>query len=234
MSFKETYGQKPIFGMIHLSSTEPVRRALRELELYEEEGLAGAIIENYHGETHDVIDTLKETHRFTRLKIGINILPNEDALALSLAKQYGASFVQLDHVAGHYRDRGTVNFEAYIHARSRHPNIHVLGGVHPKYYEPLTPLEDDLVRAVGRADAIVVTGQGTGKETPIEKILQFRETIGLHPLIVGAGCTPKNIYSQLKIADGAIVGSAFKPHANTRNEVDPKMVRDFMARARSR
>ena len=41
---------KPIIGMIHLAGDtqkEKVSRALEELELYEQEGVDGAIIENY-------------------------------------------------------------------------------------------------------------------------------------------------------------------------------------------
>ena len=66
-----------------------------------------------------------------------------------------------------------------------------------------------------RADAIVVTGEGTGIETSIEKILQFREIIGDFPLIVGAGVTPDNAHEQLENTDGVIVGSSLKPFNQT-------------------
>ena len=80
-----------------------------------------------------------------------------------------------------------------------------------------------------RADAIVVTGAGTGKETPLRKIQDFRRIIGDHPLIVGAGLIPDNAYDQLSIADGAIVGSSLKMQNDTRMPVDRSRIRDLMA-----
>ena len=76
---------------------------------------------------------------------------------------------------------------------------------------------------------IVVTGEGTGKETPIDKIERFREIMGKYPLIVGAGLTPDNAYNQLLIADSAIVGSCLKKDSNTDNPVDRERVRALMA-----
>ena len=48
--------EKPIIGMIHLAgrdSSEKVERALDEIVIYEEEGLDGVIIEDYHGSPDD-------------------------------------------------------------------------------------------------------------------------------------------------------------------------------------
>ena len=78
-----------------------------------------------------------------------------------------------------------------------------------------------------RADAIVVTGEGTGKETPLDKIKRFREKIGDFPLVVGAGVDSYNVMGQLKIADGAIIGSYFKK-GYTWNHIDPFAVKNFM------
>ena len=61
-----------------------------------------------------------------------------------------------------------------------------------------------------RCDAIAVSQDETGQETSMEKIMEFRNTIGDFPLIVGAGMTAENCAKQLTIADGAIVGSYFK------------------------
>ena len=46
--------------------------------------------------------------------------------------------------------------------------------------------------------------------------------------IVGAGLTAQNVKEQLEFADGAIVGSAFKPNGRTRQMVDSDLVREFM------
>ncbi len=231
--YQEKFGVLPIFGMIHLAGKNPVQRALREIALFEEEGISGAIIENYYGSMEDVVKTLEETATSLTLKIprGVNILPNEFENAFFLAHLYGAEFIQLDHVAGAYTNGKMFDIALYDRYRQNYLDVSVLGGVWPKYYTPFagSNLETDLRVGMGRADAIVVTGAGTGKETPFEKISQFRNVLGDYPLIIGAGLTPENAYQQLSLADGAIVGTALKVGNETGNEVDRAKVRDLMA-----
>jgi predicted TIM-barrel enzyme len=120
--------------------------------------------------------------------------------------------------------------DSYNKFRQEFQNIAVLGGVWPKYYTPVfnSNLENDLKQGVKRANAIVVTGSGTGKETPLEKIEEFRKIIGNYPLIVGAGLNINNAYEQLSIADGAIVGSCLKYKEITEKRMDKIKVRDLM------
>lgn len=229
--YNQIFGKIPILGMIHLAGQNPVKRALEELALFEEEEVDGAIIENYHGSVEDVVATLQETHkRKPNVVIGVNVLPNEFYQSLPLAQKYGVDFVQLDQVAGTYRS-GQLDFEYYERVKSQYPEISVLGGVWPKYYHPIegSDLETDLRTGIQRAEAIVVTGAGTGKETPLDKINQFREIIGEYPLVVGAGLTPDNAYDQLCISNGVIVGTSLKVDNNTYNPMDRQRVRDFMS-----
>jgi len=69
------FKNKPIIGMIHLSGTYPIERAIEEIKIYEDFGIDGIIVENYHAGVSDVIDVLSVIN--TKLEIGINILPNE-------------------------------------------------------------------------------------------------------------------------------------------------------------
>ncbi len=239
--FQSLFGIKPVIGMIHLSGGESTRieRALEELTIYEEQGINGAIIENYHGSDQDVATVLDiVSKRRTRLILGVNILPNEFDLAFTLAKRYGAGFIQIDYVAGRYSGGEEIDVADYQEKRRSFQDILVLGGVWPKYYAPIegSNLEDDVREGIQRADALVVTGEGTGKETPLEKIKSFRRVAGdQFPLIVGAGATPTNIVDALQIADGVIVGSYLKRDEITRYPVDRQRVQEFMiavARAR--
>ena len=90
-------------------------------------------------------------------------------------------------------------------------------------------MEEDLKMGMKLCDAIVVTGQGTGKETPLDKIKYFRSVIGNFPLIIGAGLTADNI-NQMEWVDGAIVGSYFKPGGATTAKVDRELVKKFMSK----
>ncbi|MCK4927358.1 MAG: membrane biogenesis protein [Candidatus Aenigmarchaeota archaeon] len=216
--FYELFGYKPPkIAMIHLAGDDPAAQALREIGIYEQEKIDAIIVENYHGSIFDVERTLEAIkERGTKLVVGVNILPNEYTVAFDMADRYGAKFIQLDHVAGKYQG-AVFNTKLYEECRNKHSGIAVFGGVWPKYYTPIqgSDLELDLKEGMERADAIVVTGEGTGIETSIEKILQFREIIGDFPLIVGAGVTPDNAREQLENADGVIVGSSLKPFNQT-------------------
>ena len=217
--------------MIHLAGSEPVKRAMEEISIFEEEGINGAIIENYHGSVEDVVQTLKKTaNTKPKIAIGVNVLPNEFEQSFTLSHKYRADFIQIDYIAGRYNS-GEFDYDTYSSCKQRYPNIITLGGVWPKYYYPVegSDLEVDLREAKTRAEAIVVTGAGTGMETPLKKIRKFREIIGGHPLVVGAGLTVDNAYEQLCISDGAIVGTYFKKGGDTQNPIDREKIRKFMS-----
>ena len=84
------------------------------------------------------------------------------------------------------------------------------------------------MRAKARCDAVVTTGDATGIETPIDKLFRYKEILRDFPLIVGAGVNPENAYEQLKVVDGAIVGSCFKPDGEIRAMVEIGLVRRLM------
>lgn len=218
---------KPIIGMIHLagdSRRNKIRRALEELSIYEEEGVDGVIIEDYHGDMRDVSEALRQSSG-----IGLNIIRGVNTLrdpyaGFKLAQDSGARFVQFDSVQGKNLD-----LESYNEKRIEYPGIVVLGGVGFKYVAATgNPLEIDLREGIERCDAVVTTGRGTGIETPMDKLREYKALLENFPLIIGAGVNVNNAYEQLKIADGAIVGSCFKPRGDTSLPIDRRRVRDLM------
>ena len=208
-----------------------VDRALQEIRIFEAANVDGVILENYHGPAGDILEVLTDLV-VTKLKVGINILPNDYKRAMTMANYFGGDFIQLDYVAGSYERSEEFNTEEFLRYRERYPKIKVLGGVWPKYYYPVkgSNLKNDIKQAKKLCDAIVVTGTGTGKETPLDKIKQFRELCGDHPLIVGAGVDINNVQEQMKYADGAIVGSAFKMNKDTMTLVTREFADKFMER----
>lgn len=227
--FNRLFDKFPVLGMIHLAGIDPVGRALKESELFEKEDVDGIIVENYCGSTEDVRVTLRELSKLeNKIIIGVNILPNEFESSFRLANEYGAKFIQLDYVAGHYTN-GWLNPKVYNSIRKEFSDIVVLGGVWPKYYHPIpnSNLEEDLKEGMERADAIVVTGESTGKETPLDKIMRFREILGDYPLVVGAGVNRSNIEGQFRVSDGFIIGSYFKD-GQVKNPIFQNRVREIM------
>jgi predicted TIM-barrel enzyme len=240
-SFHDIFGnRKVILGMIHMSGMNDVdrlERTMKELDIYVESGVTGVIFENYHCGYSSLISTLERLPLDkwrAKLIYGINVLPNEYEDALALATQYKMDFIQLDYVSGKYSGGGSViqlNIPKYNEARKKYPYPIVLGGVHPKYYHPApgSHLFEDLQNAKDLCEAIVVTGTATGSETPLSKILQFRNMIGQEfPLIVGAGVTGQNIRGQLEVANGCIIGSSFKPYGQTNQMIMKELVTPIM------
>lgn len=219
--------KKPIIGMIHLAGMSregKVGQAIRELHLYDQEGLDGAIIEDYHGSKNAVLETLELSSGLgLKLVRGVNLLHDRES-AFEYADRFGAKFVQWDNIQTPH-----IDVNRYNTLRKQFPNVAMLGGVRFKY-QPLTgyTLERDLGEAIPHCEAVVTTGEGTGKETPIDKLQAFKFNLRGHPLIVGAGVTAENVRDQLTIADGAIVGSYFKPDGNTELPVKRELVRNFM------
>ena len=227
MKFEELFPvKKPIIGMIHLAGKkdEKVSRALEELEIYEQEGVDGAIIEDYHGTFIDVLEVLEQSQgKFHKIIRGVNVLENPYS-GFKLVQDYNAKFIQFDSV-----QTPDLDLPLYEKMRSQYSDIIVLGGVGFKYI-PSTgnPLEVDLREGMSRCEAIVTTGSRTGVETPLDKLKQYKELLGDFPLIVGAGVNATNAYEQLRIADGAINGSYFKSNGNTQFPILRERVREIM------
>jgi len=89
-------------------------------------------------------------------------------------------------------------------------------------------LKADLEIGMEHCDAIAVTGAGTGIDTEIEKIREFRKIIGNFSLVVAAGMTKETIREKLSIGDAAIVGSTFKDNRKDSGDVSAEHVREFM------
>lgn len=221
---------KVLIGMIHLAgndSESKIYQALNEIETLQKAGFEGVIIEDYHGSREDVYRCVEESSKMGfEIIRGINLLSNPYA-SFSLANSYGADFVQFDSVLSNRLD-----VQKYGLQRAKYPEILVLGGVRFKYTPPTgKSLDEDLTEAISRAEVIVTTGEGTGIETPLQKLNDFRSLLGDCPLFVGAGVNKFNVLEQLKVCNGAIVGSSLKPYGDTREKIDflkAKELRDLV------
>ena len=71
---------KKIIGMLHLAGDDMIDRAFKELRIYEKHSLYGALIENYHTSTENLIKFLEELpEKRPKINLVLNILPNEYA-----------------------------------------------------------------------------------------------------------------------------------------------------------
>jgi len=225
--------KKPIIAMLHLkgeNAEERLKMAAIEADIYAECKVDAVLVEDYYGDITDVENALaylsvKRPHYI----YGVNVLDNF-AKSYELALQYGAKFMQLDSVCGHLTPEDEKAYLEVIDGYRKDEKIPVIGGVRFKYQKYLSnrSLEDDLEIGMRHCDAIAVTGAGTGMDTDMEKIRQFRKIMGEFPLIVAAGMTKETIKEKLSIADAAIVGSTFKDTRKDSGDVFAAHVKEFM------
>src|SRR6185312_1102523 len=127
-------------------------------------------------------------------------------------------------------DQGLIEGDAYETLRYREricPGAQILADVHVKHAVTLGnwPLDmaarDTLER--GLADALIVSGTGTGEATDVSDLETVRRACPSAKILLGSGVTAENVgtYSQ---ADGFIVGSSLKSEGKLANPVDPHRV----------
>lgn len=163
------------------------------------------------------------------LPTGVNVLRNDALGALAVAAATETSFIRVNVLSGMmYTDQGPIVGQAAQIDRVRRelcPGTAIIADVFVKHATPpaglsLVDATNDLVERAG-ADAVVVSGSGTGSPTDLDDL----RTVAKHshlPVYVGSGATAETIAEILSIGDGAIVGSATKIDGIVTNPVDPE------------
>ena len=241
---KVFWSTKPIIAMIHVfegNLESQINQAMIDLSLLEK-WVDGVIVENYdcgykdsNLATKEIVERLiavtKTVIKHTSRPVGVNVLPNDYEQAFQICAETGASFVQLDHVTGQFVGKSSVDPEHLLSVKKQYENVILFGGIHPKYYtlvDPSTPISQSAVIASQLADAIVVTGEYTGGETQMDDLQKVKAAAPNCALIIGSGLNVRNIKDQLAVADGAIVGTAFKPDGvKPGSQIDQNLVAKF-------
>lgn len=238
-SFKNAFNvNKVLLGMIHLKGDTDAaifNRAKKEIDMLIGGGFDAVIIEDYYSDELMVEKVLHYIyHHRPNIGYGVNVLVDY-RLSFEFANKYHAKFIQIDSVAGHLNVKGDLLFAKSMEKYRAESNALVLGGVRFKYQPILSgrSVEEDVKIGMSRCDAIVVTGEGTGMDTDLNKIKSFRKIMGDDfPLIIGAGLTPKNAKDKLVLADGGIVGSCLKDNHRADGEIYPDYVHELVKAVR--
>ncbi len=181
-----------------------------------------------------------EVRRRFKLPLGINILRNDPASALAVAAAVAADFIRVNiHTGARLTDQGMIQGTAHKTLRYRKllgGDVKIFADVDVKHSAPVAARElgDEVEEIVSRggADAIIVTGSATGRQTAHRDLKTAKQAAGGAPVIAGSGVDLMNMEAVLDIADGLIVGTAFKLDSVTTNPVESERVRTFMAAVR--
>ena len=167
-----------------------------------------------------------------KLPIGFNVLRNDARAALALCAACGGSFIRVNvHTGAMLTDQGLIEGDAYHTLRYRErvaPGAEIFADVHVKHAVPLGnwTIEDSARDTVerGLADALIVSGVGTGQAADIADVERVRRACPKTKLLLGSGVNAANVQNYLRFADGVIVGSSLKREGRLANPVDPKRV----------
>ena len=167
-----------------------------------------------------------------KLPIGFNVLRNDARAALALCAVCGGEFIRVNvHCGAMLTDQGLIEGNAYETLRYRQrvcPGTQIFADVHVKHAVPLGnwTIEDAARDTVerGLADALIVSGAGTGLATELADVERVRRTCPATRILLGSGVRIENITDYLAAADGFIVASSLKLNGRLSNPVDPKRV----------
>ena len=163
------------------------------------------------------------------LPLGINVLRNDGLSAMAVARAVGASYIRVNVLSGAaVTDQGVIEGRAADLMRYRQTlgaeHIKVLADVRVKHAAPLAerPLQDEVEELVNRAgaDAVIVSGNGTGKPTNPSHAAEVKRYAGDTPVFIGSGADAQSILQLKAGCDGFIVGSAAKPGGKIDQPVD--------------
>ena len=249
--------RKPLVGMLHLlplpgsprsNDLDVVRqRLMSDAESLVSGGIDGMILENYGDapyhpnrvgpHTIACMTVLgAELVRKFNTPLGINVLRNDGLAALAVASAIGAKFVRINMLMGvRAASEGLIEGEAYHvlqYRRQLSAKCLVFADVDVKHSAAIgdvgLPDQVDDVLTRGLADAIIVSGLGTGKETDLYDIKVAKHSAGDVPVFVGSGATSDNADQLLIHADGLIAGTGLKHRLVTDNIVDARRVRGLV------
>jgi len=251
----------PVIGMVHLPALPGApdyggdraairEHALRDARRLDAGGVDAVLVENF-GDAPLYPDEVP-AHVATELTavvgrvvdevsvpVGVNVLRNDGAAALSVAAAAGADFVRVNVLVGAAAtDQGVIEGRAHELLRLRErigADVAICGDVDVKHATPIgdRPLAARATDAVerGGADAVVVSGPATGAETPLADLRTVREAVGETLLLVGSGAAADTLPDLLSVADGAIVGTALKEGGETTAPVDRERVERVVSAA---
>jgi len=237
-------GYKPEFGLSHV-----IEHAKADLHALQEGGVDAVMFSNEAS-----IPYLTKVERITpvcmariigellddiHLPFGVNVLWDAEA-SIDLAVATGAKFVR-EIFSGVYASDfglwntnvgGIVRHQYAVHGE----NIKLLFNIVPEGAIYLGNRNvADIARSTvfnARPDALCVSGLTAGAETSTATLKVVKESVPNIPVFANTGVNINNVIKQLQIADGAVVGTAFKQDGYIWNKVDIQRVKTFMEKVR--
>ena len=223
-----------------------VASAARDAEALAGAGFDGIIVENF-GDAPFVPDRVSPVtvasmtacaiavrSAAPALPLGINVLRNDAEAALAVAIASGASMVRVNvHTGSRVTDQGLIEGRAHVTLRQRKAlgaeGIALLCDVDVKHSAPLAarPIDEEAHELEGRglADAVLVTGSGTGRGADRRDLAAVVGAVRV-PVLVASGVTIQTL-ADVRDASGVIVGSCLRESGRAGEPIDVDVARRF-------
>jgi membrane complex biogenesis BtpA family protein len=228
-------------GKLH----EALDSALQDTDTLEQGGVDAIMIENFFDSPFFKDQVGPETvaamtriitavRQQTSLPLGVNVLRNDGISAIAIATACDCQFIRVNVLSwAMLADQGIIEGKAAQILRFRHQllsdEVLIFADCLTKHAVPLAPQPMDVVAMDtwerGGADALVISGVATGKETDRDDVIAARRGAPNAPILIGSGLSQDSAASLLEVADGAIVGTYFKRDGRVENPVDLDRVR---------
>lgn len=171
---------------------------------------------------------------------GVNVLWDPKR-SLDLAVAVDAKFVREIFTGVYASDFGLWNTNCGEAVRHQHAigaeNVKLLFNIVPEAAKYLA--DRDLVSVAkstvfnAKPDGLCVSGLTAGAETDAQLISLVKQTVPQTAVFANTGVRMENVEEQLSIADGAVVGTAFKVDGVFENPVDVNRVKSFMDKVKA-
>ncbi len=230
-----------------LNSSEIIRAALEEADIYTKAGIGAIMIENMHdvpylkGNVGHEVSSLMTLIGYlikqrTQLPVGIQILAGANLEALAAAKAAGLDFIRAEgFVFAHVADEGFIEAQAGELLRYRKninaEEIAIFTDIKKKHSSHSITNDVSLLDTAKAAqfflsDGIIITGSHTGVSASVEELNSLKDLAS--PVLIGSGITKDNVADYWPLCDGMIVGSYFKKEGYWENELEYNRISEFM------
>jgi len=246
---------KPVIGMLHSPALPGAPRnalafdaiidwVLKDGDALVDAGIDGIMLENFGDAPFYPSRVPSDTVAFmtrlavevrarVKLPLGINVLRNDAISAIAIAAATGAAFIRVNiHTGARLTDQGVLQGDAHETLRFRKAlgsDVKIFADVDVKHSAPIASrdirIEVEELIARGGADAVIVTGSGTGAEPALEDLKIAKAAAGATPVIAGSGADMSNLAELFGVADGLIIGTALKKDGVITNAIDPERAR---------
>lgn len=171
--------------------------------------------------------------------LGVNVLRNDARSGVAIAAATGASMIRVNVLSGSMStDQGPIVGEAAAVGRDRArlvPGLEVWADVFVKHATPPpgATLEQSALDTWerGGADALVLSGTGTGHAPDLDRFGRIAGAVPDAPLVVGSGVDPDNVARFADVARHVVVGTCLERDGVPGAPLDDRRVERFMTAA---